>query len=71
MQKYLQESFIPLGLKIEKEAQTGIRSQNFQRRLKEILNTAASDLCKALVEGYKEETELLDKESAAVRDRKL
>ena len=57
-----------MGLKIEKEAQTCIRSQNFKRRWKEILNTAASDLLKALVEGYKEEMELLDEELAAVRE---
>ena len=68
MQKYVQESLLPLGLKIEKEAQTCIRSQNFKRRWKEILNTAASDLLKALAEGYKEEMELLDEESAAVRE---
>ena len=61
-------SLIRLGLKIEKEAQTCIKSQNFKRRWKEILNTAASNLYKALVEGYKEEMELLDKESAAVRE---
>ena len=30
MQKYVQESLLPLGLKIEKEAQTCIRSQNFK-----------------------------------------
>ena len=64
MLKYVQESLLPLGLKIEKEAQTCIRSQNFKRRWKEILNTAASDLLKALVEGM----ELLYEESAAVRE---
>ena len=67
MQKYVQESLLLLGLKIEKEAQTCIRSQNFKRRWKEIL-TAASDLLKALVERYKEEMELQDEESAAVRE---
>ena len=68
MQKYVQESLLSLGLKVEKEAQTCIRSQNFKRRWKEILNTATSDLLKALVEGYKEEMELLDEESAAARE---